>query len=234
MVLPARRDDLSQVAVFWPEASNRAKALNYPRGWVLMHAMERVAAAALLFLFSPFLVAIAFVIMAFSGKSPLVAHRRVGQNGAALWVLKLRTMWPSSRAKGRCSTWIEYLVETDVPETKAGSDPRVTSRFAAFLRKYSIDELPQLLHVLLGDMALVGPRPLTRTELSKYYGTHVAEVTQMRPGLTGLWQIKGRNRLSYRQRLRLDSFLVRNFCLLLYLKILFRTPALVLSGRDAW
>jgi lipopolysaccharide/colanic/teichoic acid biosynthesis glycosyltransferase len=83
-------------------------------------------------------------------------------------------------------------------------------------------------------MSLVGPRPLTRGELAKYYGECAREVVQIQPGLTGLWQIRGRNRLSYRQRRRLDVFLVRRFCLLLYLKVLLCTPARVLTGRDAW
>jgi len=129
---------------------------------------------------------------------------------------------------------VEHLAETNVPEVKVGVDPRVTSRFAAMLRKYSIDELPQLIHVVRGRMSLVGPRPLTRDELSKYYGEHATEIVQIQPGLTGLWQIRGRNRLSYRQRRRLDLFLVRHFCLLLYLKVLFCTPPRVLTGRDAW
>ena len=120
-------------------------------------------------------------------------------------------------------------------ERQSGSSPILDhSRFAAFLRKFSIDELPQLLHVLRGDMSLVGPRPLTRAELAKYYGEYATEIIQIQPGLTGLWQIRGRNRLSYRQRRRLDLFLVRRFGWLLYLKVLLCTPARVLTGRDAW
>lgn len=182
----------------------------------------------------PVLGIAALAVVVLSGKSPLVAHRRVGRYGASLWVLKLRTMWQAGTGPGIPPGLIEHLAETDVPEIKTGSDPRVTSRFAAFLRKYSIDELPQLVHVLRGEMSLVGPRPLTRGELAKYYGECAREVVQIQPGLTGLWQIRGRNRLSYRQRRRLDVFLVRRFCLLLYLKVLLCTPARVLTGRDAW
>jgi exopolysaccharide production protein ExoY len=199
-----------------------------------LYGLERIAAAALLVLVGPLLAAATILIVALSHKSPLVAHLRVGRHGASLWVFKLRTMWQAGARVRSAVGLIEYLAETDVPEVKAGRDPRVTSRFAAMLRKYSIDELPQLIHVVLGEMSLVGPRPLTRTELSKYYGQHAAEISRLRPGLTGLWQIRGRNRLSYRQRRRLDLFLVRHFCLLLYLKVLFCTPVRVLSGRDAW
>ena len=174
------------------------------------------------------------MIVARSGKSPLVAHRRVGRYGVSLWVFKLRTMWPADAAFQVPSEFIERLAETDVPEVKAGSDPRVTSRFAAFLRKFSIDELPQLIHVFRGEMSLVGPRPLTQAELVKYYSDCAIEIVQIQPGLTGLWQVRGRNRLTYRQRRRLDLFLVRRFGWLLYLKVLLCTPARVFTGRDAW
>jgi exopolysaccharide production protein ExoY len=225
---------LSQAAIIWPPASIQVKRITYSAGWSLVHAIERSAAAVLLILFAPVLAVAALVITALSGRSPLVAHRRVGRHGAPLWVLKLRTMWPADAKFQMPTRLVEDLAETNVPEAKAGVDPRVTSRFAAMLRKYSIDELPQLIHVVLGRMSLVGPRPLTRDELSRYYGAHTAEIVQIQPGLTGLWQIRGRNRLTYRQRRRLDLFLVRHFCLLLYLKVLFCTPMRVLTGRDAW
>lgn len=224
---------MSQAAI-WRPAGLEIRRNQYPAAWALVDAAERIAAAALLVLVAPVLIAAALLIVVLSRKSPLVAHRRVGRYGASLWVFKLRTMW-QDRARGRVvGRLIENLAETDVPEVKAGIDPRVTSRFAAMLRRYSIDELPQLIHVVRGEMSLVGPRPLTIAELSKYYGSCAAEITQMRPGLTGLWQIRGRNRLSYPQRRRLDLFLVRHFCLLLYLKVLLCTPTRVLTGRDAW
>ena len=225
---------MAQAAIHWPTAAIQVRTIRYPAGWFLVQAAERVAAAALLIVCSPILIVAALVIMALSGRSPLVAHRRVGQHGASLWVLKLRTMWQRDDKPQIRTGFIEHLAETNVPAVKAGFDPRVTSRFAALLRKYSVDELPQLVHVVLGRMSLVGPRPLTRVELSTYYGEHAAEVVQIQPGLTGLWQIRGRNRLNYRQRRRLDLFLVRHFCLLLYLKLLVSTPARVLTGRDAW
>jgi lipopolysaccharide/colanic/teichoic acid biosynthesis glycosyltransferase len=142
-------------------------------------------------------------------------------------------MWdgPSPQAGPK---WIEYLSETEVPVIKGAPDPRVTSRLAAFCRRFSVDDLPQLLQVVTGKLSLVGPRPLTPAELEAYYGSHSAEVLSVRPGLTGLWQVMGRNRLTYPQRRRLDLFFVRKRGLGLYLRILLRTPARVLSGRDAW
>ena len=172
-------------------------------------------------------------VRALSGRSPLIAHRRLGLNGEPFWVWKLRTMWDGTRVQGPAG-WIEYLKDTGVPVIKGAPDPRVTSRLAAFCRRYSVDELPQLLQVVSGKLSLVGPRPLTSQELDVYYGPDSREVLSVRPGLTGLWQVMGRNRLTYAQRRRLDLFLVRKWGLGLYLRILLRTPQRVFSGRDAW
>jgi lipopolysaccharide/colanic/teichoic acid biosynthesis glycosyltransferase len=204
--------------------------------WRTVEAAERVCAAVLLILFLPALALLAGLIYALSRRPPLVAHQRVGQSGKPIWVLKLRTMWES----GACGPCTSGLVEQLRPESacppgpKEQLDPRVTSRVAAFCRKFSIDELPQLWHVACGDMALMGPRPLTSMELQLHYGASAVELLAVKPGLTGLWQTTGRSRLSYPQRRRLDLFLVRNWSASLYLRILFRTIPAVLTGRDAW
>jgi lipopolysaccharide/colanic/teichoic acid biosynthesis glycosyltransferase len=165
----------------------------------------------------------------------LIAHRRVGLNGELFWILKVRTMWSRFEELPQApSGWIEYLEDAAVPRIKGAPDPRVTSRLAAFCRRYSVDELPQLLQVATGRISLVGPRPLTPLELDTYYGADGRDVLSVRPGLTGLWQVSGRNRLTYAQRRRLDLFLVRKWSIGLYLRILLRTPGRVLSGRDAW
>ena len=207
------------------------RARELPRWFVLVHAMERVAAGAVLLLLSPALVMLALLIWAISRRPPLVGHLRVGQDGRPLWVLKYRTMWRSGGP--RSPRLIEYITERVCP-MKSAADPRVTSRFAQFLRRHSIDELPQLIHVARGQMSLVGPRPITAVELQEHYGEYAAEILAARPGLTGLWQIMGRNRLSYRQRLRLDLFLVRHCCARLYLRVFLRSIPRVLSGKDAW
>ncbi len=187
-----------------------------------------VAMAALL----PLLAAIGLAIVILSRRVPLVAHRRLGRGGRSFWMLKFRTMWPMHGAQ-RSRGLIEKLQDNPVPEVK-GADPRVTSRFAAFCRKYSIDELPQLWHVATGEMSFVGPRPVTSAEWEKHYGDSAAEVLRLKPGLSGLWQTRGRNRLTYRQRRRLDIFLARHYCLILYLRILGTTVPRVFAGRDAW
>ena len=195
--------------------------------------VERLASGIVFAGVAPALGVTMLAVRALSGRSPLIAHRRVGLNGQPFWIFKIRTMWDGP-APQDAPKWIEYLSDTDVPVIKGAPDPRVTSRLAAFCRRYSVDELPQLLQVVTGKLALVGPRPLTPAELEVYYGEDCGEVLSVRPGLTGLWQVMGRNRLTYAQRRRLDLFFLRKCGLGLYLRILLRTPARVFSGRDAW
>lgn len=198
-----------------------------------LHWMERLAAGVAFVAVAPALGATMLAVRTLSGRSPLIAHRRLGLNGEPFWVLKLRTMWDKSSPQTSAG-WIEYLQNTDVPVIKGAADPRVTSRLAAFCRRYSVDELPQLLQVVTGRLRLVGPRPLTPQEWDTYYGADCREVLSVHPGLTGLWQVMGRNRLTYAQRRRLDLFFVRRYGIGLYLRILLRTPGRVLGGRDAW
>ena len=200
---------------------------------------ERFLAASLFAACAPVLAGASIAVYILSRRTPFVVLRRIGLQGEPFWLLKLRTMWegsssesiPESISSESNHGWMEYLEETDIPTVKTGADPRVTSRFAAFTRRFSIDELPQLLHVAQGKMRLVGPRPLTRLELDAFYGDSAAEILQVLPGITGLWQVMGRNRLTYKQRLRLDRFFVHHGGLKLYLWILLRTPASVLRGQ---
>jgi exopolysaccharide production protein ExoY len=199
----------------------------------LLYALEPIAAAVSLIVLAPFLAILAVAIRWMSGASPLVAHRRVGRHGKTLWVYKLRTMWPRGERSHGSAVFIEQIPD-DKPEIKSGPDPRVTSRFAAFLRRHSIDELPQLALVAAGRMSVVGPRPITQFELDEHYHPDSSEVLSLKPGLTGLWQVRGRSRLSYRQRKRLDLFLVRRLSGGLYFKIVMLTIPDVLFAKDAW
>jgi lipopolysaccharide/colanic/teichoic acid biosynthesis glycosyltransferase len=131
-------------------------------------------------------------------------------------------------------SWVEYIDEAPGPAIKNESDPRVSHPFARFCRKHSIDELPQLLHVLRGEMSLVGPRPLTAAELLRHYASDADEILEVKPGIAGLWQVSGRNRLSYAERRQLDLQFVRNRSLRLYLRILLRAIPEVWSGANSW
>ena len=182
----------------------------------------------------PVLLCSAAAVAALSRRAPFVAHRRLGLSGRSIWVWKLRTMWGPCQRLALWPMLFELLPDTSVPLKKAEGDPRITSRFASFLRKYSIDELPQLWQVVAGQLALVGPRPLTEAEISRYYGLAMAKtLLSVKPGITGLWQISGRNRLSYEQRKKLDQYLLDKWTMALYLKILWSTLFCVFTGKNA-
>jgi exopolysaccharide production protein ExoY len=204
--------------------------------WQGIAVAERAFSGALLLLLLPFLMFISLVTVTLSRRSPLIAHQRVGYQGQTIWVLKLRTMWDRSSPEWGSITLVERLSSdsSGAITPKHPNDPRVTSRFAAFCRRYSIDELPQLWHVFRGEMALVGPRPLTAHEIEMYYSSAAHQLLMVKPGISGLWQIRGRSRLNYVQRRRLDLLLVRKWSVGLYIKVLVATLPTVLAGNDAW
>ncbi|HEY3839899.1 MAG TPA: sugar transferase [Bryobacteraceae bacterium] len=194
---------------------------------------ERLLCAAALVLLAPVWVTAAAVIAVLSRESPFVAVLRAGRFGRPLWLLKIRTMWPRDRVGARSFHLVERVVDEDGPNRKGRTDTRITSKFARFCRKFSIDEIPQLFHVIAGEMSLVAPRPLTSSELREHYGDAAAEVLSVRPGITGLWQVSGRNSLSYAERRTLDVLLVRTLNARLYLRILLRTVPVVLRGTNS-
>ena len=199
--------------------------------WQTIGMCERIASVAMLTALSPLVAGSALVVAIASRRSPFIAHRRVGWRGETLWMIKLRTMWdaePRSR-----SQWIERIGDGSY-EDKDPADPRVPNWFARFCRRHSIDEIPQLWHVICGRMSLVGPRPATTEELRRYYGADAEEMLQVKPGMAGLWQISGRNRLTYTERKKLDLKYVRERSVRMYLKILLRTIPEVLRGANTW
>ena len=196
-----------------------------------VYRVEQIAAMILLVILIPLAAAIAIAIFALSRRSPLISHNRVGWHGEPIAMLKFRTMWEDIGPA--CPFQMVENVDGYSSNSKQGVDPRVTSRFAALCRRFSLDEIPQLYHVVRGEMSLVGPRPLTLRELQKHYGPATPEVLSLRPGLTGLWQLKGRSRLTYAQRRRLDLLLVRRMSAGLYLRILFQSVPKVLAGVNA-
>jgi lipopolysaccharide/colanic/teichoic acid biosynthesis glycosyltransferase len=194
--------------------------------------LERAAAGALLLVLSPLLLSLALILFALSRRAPLIAHRRVGQYGRELWVWKLRTMW-DGRAPEH-TRLVEYIADDEGPGLKSPDDQRVGHEFAAFCRRHSLDEFPQLLNVMKGEMSLVGPRPVTRRELLELYGPAAVEILRVKPGLTGLWQVSGRNRLSAGERTRLDLELARQRSKSLYFSILRRTIPELVGGKNTW
>lgn len=202
--------------------------------WQAIGLCERIASATLLTALAPVLAASAVAVSLLSGRTPFIAHRRVGWRGATLWMLKLRTMWGDEACRRHATRWVEYIDDEDGPEIKEAGDPRVPSRFARFCRRHSIDELPQLWHVIAGEMALVGPRPVTSSELRRHYAASGLDILQVKPGIAGLWQVSGRNRLSYAERRALDLQFVHRRSLRMYLGIVLRTVPEVFRGANSW
>lgn len=201
--------------------------LNQIRHRVLKRSFDIVVSSALLLGLSPILLGIALVIWIEDRGEVLFRHRRIGRGGVSFGCLKFRTMvadgdgvlqqWfldnPSARKE-----WLQ--------DQKLRNDPRIT-KVGKLLRKLSLDELPQLWNVLVGEMSLVGPRPIVEGEVERY-GTSLAEYHGVRPGLTGLWQVSGRNNIDYSTRVQMDSWYVKNWSLWLDITLMLRTiPALV-------
>ncbi len=197
-------------------------------------AAERTAGFLLLAWAGPIIATSAVALAGLSRRSPFVAHLRVGKGGKPMWVWKLRTMWSRDEPRPAPMHWVEYVVADPAEGGKLSCDLRISSRLARFCRRHSIDELPQLWHVLRGEMSLVGPRPLTRGEIDRYYGHNAAELLSVKPGLTGLWQVYGRSAIRFPRRSALDLELVRTLKPRLYVSVLLRTIPAVIRGNGAW
>ena len=169
-----------------------------------------------------------------SGGPIFFAHERVGRGGRVFKCLKFRTMVPDAAAVLEQALALDPEAREEWLRTrKLKNDPRIT-RIGKLLRVTSIDELPQLINVVLGDMSLVGPRPVVQQELHEHYKGDNSYYLLVRPGLTGLWQISGRNLTDYQQRVHLDSWYVRNWSLWSDIVILFRTIPVVIAGHGAY
>ena len=181
--------------------------------------MSRLAAVAALVITSPVLLAAMLAIRIESAGSPIYRQRRVGKDGEPFEMFKLRTMVADAEFMG------------DGLAVNRG-DPRIT-RVGAFLRRFSVDELPNLLNIVRGEMAFVGPRPTIQAQVDQYT-EHQLRRLEVRPGLTGWAQIKGRASLPWSERIELDVWYVDNKGLLLDLKIILKTVRMLLFGHGIY
>jgi exopolysaccharide biosynthesis polyprenyl glycosylphosphotransferase len=196
---------------------------------VVKGAFDRSAAALGLLLLAPVLLALWAAIRASSRSSAIFKQDRVGRDGEIFQVWKFRSMYPDAEAR---LADLQTFNEHDGPLFKMRDDPRVTP-IGRILRKYSLDELPQLVNVLKGDMSLVGPRPPLPTEVAQYRG-HTHRRLLVKPGITGLWQVSGRSDLGWEQAVRLDLAYVDGWSLGFDLAILFRTATAVIKSSGAY
>lgn len=193
----------------------------------IKRAMDILGSAFLIFLLSPLLIVTAIAVKATDGGPIIYRQERVGMDGEPFGIFKFRTM--AVDADARLQQLLREQKTDGTPLFKVQNDPRLT-RIGSFLRRYSIDELPQLFNVLLGTMSLVGPRPQRDAEVALYTGTADHRLG-VRPGMTGLWQVSGRSNLSWEEARRLDVFYAHNWSIGLDLSIFLRTFKAVL-GKD--
>jgi undecaprenyl-phosphate galactose phosphotransferase len=201
-------------------------------GGVVKRAFDIIGAILIGLLFSPFIIAVVIIIR-LGGLPVLFQHKRIGRDGKVFNCLKFRTMAPNAEQVLRNLLRTHPELRDEWTENhKLRDDPRVTL-IGGFLRRSSLDELPQLWNVLRGDMSLVGPRPIVRAELLRY-GRQASTCLAVRPGLTGLWQIKGRSDTTYRRRVAMDKYYVHSRTLWMDMYIVAFTAVVVLRRAGAY
>ena len=188
-----------------------------------------ICSAIAIILLSPFFIIISIAIKATSKGPVIFVHKRVGKNGKKIGIYKFRSMVMNA----------EELIEKFTPEQKEEfkknfkleNDPRIT-KIGKFLRKTSLDELPQLFNILKGDLSIVGPRPIMEVE-TKIYGKYKDMLLSVKPGLTGFWAANGRSDTSYKRRRAMEIYYVKNRSLLFDIKIILKTVISVFKGEGA-
>ncbi len=220
---------------FSNDGSERIKALAIPtRRWRALRFVKRLfdfslALTALVF-FAPLFCVIMLAILIADGRPIFFRQVRIGRHGKSFNCLKFRTMVRDADARlaellSTCPKSQQEWLESQ----KLSNDPRV-NMLGRFLRKSSLDELPQLINILRGEMSIVGPRPIVHEEAVRY-GRNLRFYRATRPGLTGLWQVSGRNSLSYQERVKLDVHYVRNMSAWLDARIILKTIVIVIMNK---
>lgn len=212
-----------------------SKSVKFADKKTVYNAMKRLFDIILtwiaLIVLSPVFLIIAILIKVDSKGKVFYKHKRIGKNGEYIYLYKFRSMYSDSKER------LEKLLED--PEIrkeweenfKLENDPRIT-RVGKFLRKTSLDELPQLINILSGDMSIVGPRPVIDVEIDKY-GKNKAKFLSVTPGLTGWWACNGRSATTYKERMKLELYYVDNRSFKLDLKVIFKTFISVLKRDGA-
>jgi lipopolysaccharide/colanic/teichoic acid biosynthesis glycosyltransferase len=200
----------------------------------LKRALDVLIAVSVFVFVSPLMLALAIAIRLTDGGPALYKQLRVGYGGRPFTVYKFRTMVQGA------DEMLPNLLARDpraaeewVRSQKLREDPRVLGAVGRFLRVTSLDELPQLFNIMRGEMSVVGPRPIVAAEVVKYR-SYFRYYKAVRPGVTGLWQVSGRNNVSYAKRVRLDAAYARKWCLALDFWILWRTVPAVIMRRGAY
>ncbi len=187
--------------------------------------------AIFLIIGSPIFISIGILIK-FSSRGPILyRHKRIGKNNKEFFCIKFRTMHPEADDILENLLLKNEKIKNEFTKTqKIKNDPRIT-RIGKFLRKTSLDEIPQFINVLKMDMSIIGPRPIIKNEKLKY-GKSINKFLSIKPGITGLWQVSGRNNLSYKKRVQLDLIYIDNLNLIMDLRIFIRTFGVIFFPMD--
>ena len=198
-----------------------------------LRTCDVLIALLILVFIAPLLIVLAMTVRFSDGGSALFSQPRIGRGGRLFACYKFRSMAPDAEARLAALLARDAQARSEwARDHKLRADPRVTA-LGAFLRRSSLDELPQLFNVLRGDMSLVGPRPIVQAEVARY-STRFRDYCSVRPGITGLWQISGRNDVSYRRRVAMDVMYARRRGAKMYFAILIGTIPSVLLKRGAY
>jgi Undecaprenyl-phosphate galactose phosphotransferase WbaP len=208
--------------------------LKSPYNRFVKRSFDMMVSLLLLPVLAPLISILGLIIKLDSPGPIFYSQTRIGRGGGSFGIYKFRSMYRDSKAR------LEHILRTDrhakqewESTFKLKNDPRIT-RVGAFLRRTSLDELPQILNVLKGEMSLVGPRPVVEEEITRYYKEYADYYRLVRPGITGLWQVSGRNDIDYDVRVRLDSWYVLNWSVWLDLLMLVKTVRVVLKKEGAY
>jgi exopolysaccharide production protein ExoY len=199
----------------------------------IKYVLDVVLASTSLILLFPMILMVMAILLVVQGRPIFIAHKRIGKNGVMFQCLKFRSMVNDAQAvlAHYLASDPQLRAEWDATR-KLQNDPRVTP-FGQFMRKSSIDEIPQLLNIVCGQMSLVGPRPIVASE-AELYGPNLGHYTEVRPGLTGLWQVSGRSDTSYVARVELDVRYVTERTTWGDISIMFKTIPAVLQSRGSY
>lgn len=204
-----------------------------PYDQIIKNIFDAFVSSVLLLMIFPFLLVLYLIMLVVTKGKPVYRQERIGKHGKPFFIYKFTSMRPDA------DVILQRLLENDSDlraewesDRKLKDDPRIT-KFGRFLRRTSLDELPQFYNVLRGEMSLVGPRPIVQSEREKY-GEYFRYYEAVKPGITGLWQVSGRNDVDYEERVQLDVWYVRNWSVDLDLMILLRTLSAVLHKQGSY
>ncbi len=223
-----RISSLSDLAELENSFNYNIKHIASKRGFDILFSLVCLIVGLPLYFF------IAFALFLSSPGSVIYRHQRVGRGGKFFYCYKFRTMHRDADRRLQELLAEDLLVKQEWQTSfKLKNDPRVT-KLGSFLRKTSLDELPQFWNVLKGDLSVVGPRPVVKEEIETHYGEKAHKILSVRPGLTGLWQVSGRSNCSYKERIYLDERYLESLSFIGDLKLILKTIPAMISSKGAY